>query len=102
MCVHPSQRATWPPSAAVRQALIAEIARSWPRLTCPLLAAHYAAPWARKMSASSMGFPVSRRLRLKARKLPDKSYYPVSEPSDLGSLARSIFGQLVCLITPCG
>src|SRR5262249_7032665 len=86
----PSQRTTWPPSAAVRQALIAEIARSWPRLTCPLLAAHHAAPWARKMSATSMGSPVSRRLRLKARKLPDKSSYPVTEPFDPGSLSVAI------------
>src|SRR5262249_14797601 len=86
----PSQRTTWPPSAAVRQALIAEMARSWPRLTCPLLAAHHAAPWARKMSATSMGSPVSRRLRLKARKLPDKSSYPVTEPFDPGSLSVAI------------
>ena len=30
-----SQRATWPPSAAVRQARIAEMTLSWPRLRCP-------------------------------------------------------------------
>src|SRR5262249_20989542 len=42
------------------------------------------------MSATSMGSPVSRRLRLKARKLPDKSSYPVTEPFDPGSLSVAI------------
>jgi len=42
------------------------------------------------MSATSMGSPVLRRLRLKARKLPDKSSYPVTEPFDPGSLSVAI------------
>ena len=33
-----SQRATWPPSAAVRQLSIADITFSWSRLTWPALA----------------------------------------------------------------
>src|SRR3979411_2629721 len=35
---HFSQRATWPPSAAVRQLSIADITLSWPRLTWPAVA----------------------------------------------------------------
>ena len=38
MCAQSSQRATWPPSAAVRQLSIADITLSWPRLTWPALA----------------------------------------------------------------
>src|ERR1700682_1483912 len=48
-----SQRATWPPSAAVRQRSIALITFIWSRLTCPALARRQAEPWARKMSATS-------------------------------------------------
>ena len=48
-----SQRATWPPSAAVRQRSIARITFIWPRLTCPALARRHAAPWSRKISATS-------------------------------------------------
>ena len=45
--------ATWPPSSAVRQAAIAAIAFNWPRLRCPASALRQAAPWVRKMSATS-------------------------------------------------
>src|SRR5277367_33733 len=48
-----SQRATWPPSAAVRQFSIADITFNWPRLTWPALASRQAGPWSRKMSATS-------------------------------------------------
>ena len=37
-----------------------------------------------------MGSPVSRRLRLKARKLPDRNFYPVTEPFDPGALSVAI------------
>ena len=47
------QRSTWPPRAAVRQFSMALITLSWPRLTCPRLASRHAAPWPRKMSATS-------------------------------------------------
>ena len=50
---HFSQRATCPPSAAVRQRSIADITFSWPRLTWPALALRHAGPWARKISATS-------------------------------------------------
>src|ERR1700736_1587026 len=50
---HFSQRATWPPRAAVRQFSIADITLSWPRLTWPALARRHAGPWPRKMSATS-------------------------------------------------
>jgi hypothetical protein len=53
VCVHFSQRAACPPSAAVRQLSIADITLSWPRLTWPALARRHAAPWPRKMSATS-------------------------------------------------
>ena len=53
VCGHVSQRATWPPSAAVRQRSIADITFSWPRLTWPRLASRQAAPWSRKISATS-------------------------------------------------
>src|SRR5262245_62509962 len=48
-----SQRATWPPSAAVRQLSMALITFIWARLTWPALAARQAAPWSRKISATS-------------------------------------------------
>src|SRR6202171_3718622 len=48
-----SQRATWPPRAAVLQLSMADITFSWPRLTWPRLASRQAAPWSRKMSATS-------------------------------------------------
>ena len=48
-----SQRATWPPSAAVRQRSMADITFIWSRLTCPALALRHAAPWSRKISATS-------------------------------------------------
>src|SRR2546421_7967956 len=48
-----SQRATWPPSATVRQRSMADITFSWSRLTCPALALRHAAPWSRKISATS-------------------------------------------------
>src|SRR5712671_8228975 len=48
-----SQRATCPPSAAVRQFSIADITLSWPRLTWPALAWRHAWPWRRKISATS-------------------------------------------------
>src|ERR1700751_791715 len=48
-----SQRATWPPSATVRQRSMADITFSWSRLTCPALALRHAVPWSRKTSATS-------------------------------------------------
>src|SRR5262245_3038749 len=53
VCRQSSQRATWPPRAAVRQLSMALITFSWPRLTWPRLASRHAAPWSRKMSATS-------------------------------------------------
>src|SRR5216684_2060471 len=47
------QRATWPPSAAVRQRSMALITFIWSRLTCPALARRHATPWSRKISATS-------------------------------------------------
>src|SRR5271157_4035335 len=64
--VQSSQRATWPPSAAVRQRSIALITFIWSRLTCPALARRHAAPWSRKISATSRAgrdmAPLRRRL----------------------------------------
>ena len=53
VCEHFSQRSTCPPSAAVRQRSIADITFNWSRLTWPALAARHAAPWPRKISATS-------------------------------------------------
>src|SRR5260370_2203718 len=53
VCAQSSQRATWPPSAAVRQFSIADMTLSWPRLTWPALARRHAGPWPRKISATS-------------------------------------------------
>src|SRR6267154_1825270 len=53
VCSHFSQRATCPPSAAVRQFSIADITFNWPRLTRPTLALRHAGPWPRKTSATS-------------------------------------------------
>ena len=39
-----SQRATWPPSATVRQRSIALITFNWSRLTWPAFAERHAAP----------------------------------------------------------
>ena len=60
VCEHFSQRSTCPPSAAVRQRSMADITFSWSRLTCPALAERHAAPWSRKISATSQ--PVERIL----------------------------------------
>src|SRR6266478_6202525 len=62
LCAHFSQRATWPPRAAVRQFSIADITLSWPRLTWPALARRHAGPWLRKMSATSSDGRDTRRL----------------------------------------
>ena len=60
-----SQAATWPPSSALRQASMAAIAFNCPRLRCPALALRQAAPWLRKISAtSSAGRDMARRLSL--------------------------------------
>jgi hypothetical protein len=53
VCEHFSHRATCPPRAAVRQLSIADITFNWPRLTWPALALRHAAPWPRKISATS-------------------------------------------------
>ena len=53
VCAHFSQRATCPPRAAVRQLSMADMTFSWPRLTWPALALRHAAPWSRKISATS-------------------------------------------------
>src|SRR6267378_4036245 len=53
MCEQSSQRATWPPRAAVRQLSMADMTLSWPRLTWPALALRHAGPWSRKISATS-------------------------------------------------
>src|SRR6478752_6900124 len=66
MCVwaQSSQRATCPPRAAVRQLSMADMTLSWPRLTWPAWALRHAAPWPRKISAtSSAGRIKSRALR---------------------------------------
>ena len=65
MCVwaQSSQRATWPPSAAVRQLSIADITFSWPRLTWPALALRHAGPWSRKISATSSAGRATRAAR---------------------------------------
>ncbi len=47
------QTGTWPPRAAVRQRSMALMTLSWPRLRWPALAARQAAPWSRKISATS-------------------------------------------------
>src|SRR6267154_3036652 len=65
---HFSQRATWPPSAAVRQRSIADMTFSWSRLAWPALACRHAGPWSRKISATSSAgrdmTPLRRRLVL--------------------------------------
>src|SRR6266568_6312202 len=53
MCEQSSQRATWPPRAAVRQFSIADITFSCSRLTWPALALRHAGPRSRKISATS-------------------------------------------------
>src|SRR5438552_7107335 len=50
---HSSQRATWPPRAAVRQLSIADITFNWSRLTWPAWACRHAGPRSRKISATS-------------------------------------------------
>src|SRR6185312_12740189 len=48
VCAQSSQRATWPPSATVRQRSMADITFNWSRLTRPALARRQAAPWPRE------------------------------------------------------
>src|ERR1700687_970648 len=54
-CRPSSQRAKCPPRAAVRQLSMADMTFNWPRLTRPALARRHAGPWARKISATSIG-----------------------------------------------
>src|ERR1700738_3068266 len=64
----PSQRATCPPSATVRQRSIALMTFIWSRLTWPALARRHAAPWSRKISATSKagrGMAADRSSRLR-------------------------------------
>src|ERR1700682_1754842 len=69
VCAHFSQRATWPPSAAVRQRSIALMTFNWPRLTWPASARRHAVAevtrylqrWPRHSSQ-----PLRRRLVLPA------------------------------------
>src|SRR6266446_6657503 len=61
VCEQSSQRATWPPRAAVRQLSIADITLNWPRLTWPALALRHAGPWRRKISATSSLGRATRR-----------------------------------------
>src|SRR6516225_881487 len=71
VCAQSSQRATWPPSAAVRQRSMADITLSWSRLTWPALAERHAAPWSRKISAtSSAGGDIGRRRLRRLQGLP--------------------------------
>src|ERR1700730_8238938 len=63
-----SRIAPWPPSAAVRQRSIALMTLIWPRLTWPALARRHAAPWSRKISATSRAgrdMPAGRSNRLR-------------------------------------
>ena len=53
VCAHASQRSTWPPSSAVRQRSMADMTFNCSRLTWPALVLRHAAPWSRKMSATS-------------------------------------------------
>src|SRR5258705_13915815 len=55
LCAHFSQRATWPPSATVRQLSIADITFNWPRLTWPALARRHAGPWPTQTSLRGRG-----------------------------------------------
>ncbi len=50
---HFSQAATCPPRTAVRQRSMADMTLSWSRLRWPARAWRQAAPWARKISATS-------------------------------------------------
>src|SRR5216683_1756409 len=61
VCEQFSQRATWPPRAAVRQLSIADITLSWPRLTWPALALRHAGPCSRRISATSSAGRDTRR-----------------------------------------
>src|SRR6266705_931501 len=61
VCEQFSQRATWPPRAAVRQLSIADITFSCSRLTWPALALRHAGPWPRKTSATSSDGRDTRR-----------------------------------------
>src|SRR5476651_1256564 len=64
-----SQRATWPPSADVRQRSIALITFIWSRLTWPRLASRQAGPWSRKMSATSRAGRIMQAAQLRRLEL---------------------------------
>src|SRR5580693_2459805 len=83
MCEHFSQRATCPPSAAVRQFSIADMTFSWPRLTWPALALRHAGPWARKMSATSRQGRAMRLLSVGRRCLDQAPAKPLQGTCDL-------------------
>src|ERR1700752_3349539 len=80
ICAQSSQRATWPPRAAVRQLSIADITLSWSRLTWPALVRRHAAPWPRKMAATSSderdtkSLVSGRRLGLRQRDAVERAH----------------------------
>ena len=89
-----SQRATCPPSAAVRQRSIALITFIWSRLTWPALAARHAAPWSRKMSAtSSAGRDTNAAGYFGGAFLPGTN--GVSRSSGLGTSRRTLLATYV-------
>src|SRR5258708_20728477 len=55
VCGPCSEGATGRPRVAVGQLSMADITFNWPRLTWPALARSHAGPWARKISATSIG-----------------------------------------------
>src|SRR5215470_7138852 len=75
-----SQRATWPPSAAVRQRSIALITFSCSRLIWPRLASRQTGPWSRKISATSR---LERAIRAALRRLGTPTL--LAQPAVLGA-----------------
>src|SRR6516164_8584456 len=82
-CAQSSQRSTWPPSAAVRQVSIADIAFNWARLRCPALALRHSAPWGRKTSATSREGRATRPWSGGRRSLRQLDVQPVQRTLDV-------------------
>src|SRR5277367_3030638 len=90
LCAQSSQRATWPPRAAVRQLSIADITLSWPRLTWPALAVRHAGPWSRKIHETSALGGRLVRLGLEAEALQRAHDRPDGVGGDAGIERRGV------------
>src|SRR6202011_5024394 len=101
VCAQPSQRATCPPSATVRQRSIALMTFIWSRLTWPALARRHAAPCSRKISATSRLSRLRRLASLPGRpaRLAQQVEWALDGRDHAGGHARVERGRIELRVT---